>query len=139
MPANVLTDDRTMRDLLGKCRRIAIVGLSPKQERDSYKVALYLQKKGYIILPVRPGQKEILGEKVYSSLEDISEPVDIVNVFRRSDLVLPHAREALRLNPKLFWMQLGIENLEAAQLLTKAGVDVVMDRCIKIEHERLIG
>ncbi len=139
MPAHVLTDDRTMRDLLGKCRRIAIVGLSPKQERDSYKVALYLQKKGFIILPVRPGQKEILGEKVYSSLEDISEPVDIVNVFRRSDLVLPHAREALRLKPKLFWMQLGIENLEAVQLLTKAGVDVVMDRCIKIEHERLIG
>lgn len=135
----VCTDDHSLRQLLGASRRIAIVGLSPKPDRDSYKVAAYLQQKGYSIVPVRPGQKKILGEIAYGSLDDIEGPVDIVDVFRRSDQVPPHAHEALRLRPKLFWMQLGIENPEAARLLTTAGVDVVMNRCIKIEHARLIG
>ena len=138
-PGNILQDDRAVRAMLALYRRVAIVGLSPKPDRDSYKVAAYLQKNGYIILPVRPGQKEILGETTYSSLDDIIGPVDIVTVFRRSDQVLPHATEALRLRPKLFWMQLGIENPAAAQLLTAAGIDVIMNRCMKIEHERRFG
>ncbi|MFC1815409.1 CoA-binding protein [Thermodesulfobacteriota bacterium] len=134
----IITSDSNIKELLEKAQTIAIVGLSPKPERDSYIVAGYLKQQGYRIVPVRPGQKEILGEKAYSSLVEIQEPVDIVDVFRSSDKILPHAREALRLKPKVFWMQLNIENAEAAELLTSSNIDVVMNRCIKIEHERFI-
>ena len=115
------------------------MGLSPKPDRDSYRVARYLQQQRITVIPIRPGQKEILGEKAYPSLDDVSVPVDIVDVFRSSDKVLAHAHEALRLEPRAFWMQLNIENLEAAELLTTAGIDVVMNRCIKIEYERLFN
>jgi predicted CoA-binding protein len=111
--------------------------LSPKPERDSYIVAKYLKDNGYKIIPVRPGQKEILGEKAYPSLDAIEEPVDMVNVFRRSEQIPPHAQEAVRIEPRVFWMQLGIENTDAANILNKKGIDVVMNRCIKIEHHRL--
>ena len=111
--------------------------LSPKPERDSNSVARYLKNQGYRIIPVRPGQKEILGEKAYATLDDIPEKVDIVDVFRNSAQIVPHALEAVRLSPKVFWMQLNIENPEAVALLTEAGVDVVMNKCIKIEHEKL--
>jgi predicted CoA-binding protein len=133
----VLTADEDLRELLSNFKTIAVVGLSPKPDRDSYQVAAYLQQHGYRVLPVRPAQSEILGEKAYASLDDISGPVDIVDVFRSSEQVLPHAREALRLKPKVFWMQEGIENQAAAELLTAAGIDVVMNRCIKREHARL--
>jgi predicted CoA-binding protein len=133
----VLTADEDLRELLSNFKTIAVVGLSPKPDRDSYRVAAYLQQHGYRVLPVRPAQSEILGEKAYASLDDISGPVDIVDVFRSSEQVLPHAREALRLKPKVFWMQEGIENQAAAELLTAAGIDVVMNRCIKREHARL--
>lgn len=133
----VLTADEDLRELLSNFKIIAVVGLSPKPDRDSYQVAAYLQQNGYRVLPVRPAQSEILGEKAYASLDDISGPVDIVDVFRSSEQVLPHAREALRLKPKVFWMQEGIENQAAAELLTAAGIDVVMNRCIKREHARL--
>ncbi len=133
----VVTADNDIKDLLSAAKTIAVVGLSPMPDRDSFQVAAYLQQRGYRVLPVRPAQKEILGEKAYATLDDILGPVDIVDVFRRSDQVLPHAHEALRLKPKVFWMQEGIENHEAAKLLTAAGVDVVMDRCIKREHARL--
>lgn len=133
----VLTADEDLRELLSNFKTIAVVGLSPKPDRDSYRVAAYLQQHGYRVLPVRPAQSEILGEKAYASLDDISGPVDIVDVFRSSEQVLPHAREALRLKPKVFWMQEGIENHAAAELLTAAGIDVVMNRCIKREHARL--
>lgn len=133
----VLTADEDLRELLSNFKIIAVVGLSPKPDRDSYRVAAYLQQHGYRVLPVRPAQSEILGEKAYASLDDISGPVDIVDVFRSSEQVLPHAREALRLKPKVFWMQEGIENQAAAELLTAAGIDVVMNRCIKREHARL--
>lgn len=133
----VLTADEDLRELLSNFKTIAVVGLSPKPDRDSYQVAAYLQQNGYRVLPVRPAQSEILGEKAYASLDDISGPVDIVDVFRSSEQVLPHAREALRLKPKVFWMQEGIENQAAAELLTAAGIDVVMNRCIKREHARL--
>jgi hypothetical protein len=100
-------------------------------------VAAYLQQHGYRVLPVRPAQAEILGEKAYASLDDIAGPVDIIDVFRSPDQILPHAQEALRLKPKVFWMQEGIENREAAALLTAAGIHVVMNRCIKRDHARL--
>lgn len=133
----IITEDDDIQRTLENAKTIAIVGLSPKPERDSNSVARYLKNQGYRIIPVRPGQKEILGEKAYATLDDIQEPVDIVDVFRNPAQMVPHAREAARLSPKVFWMQLDIENPEAAALLTEAGIDVIMNKCIKIEHDRL--
>lgn len=133
----IITDDDKIKQLLKKTKTIAVLGLSPKPERDSNRVAGYLKKKGYRIIPVRPGQKEVLGEKAYASLNDLDEAVDLINVFRKPEQVLSHVHEAIRLKPKAFWMQLGIENEEAAALLTADGIDVIMNRCIKIEHGRL--
>ncbi len=133
----IITQDDKIRNILKNARTIAILGLSPKPERDSNMVARYLKEQEYRIIPVRPDQKEILGEKVYASFDDIKETVDIVDVFRNPAQIVPHAHEAIRLKPKVFWMQLNIENREAADLLTAAGIDVIMDRCIKVDHERL--
>ena len=135
--AELLSGDDKVGKLLAEAKTIAVLGLSSKPEKDSYQVAAFLKEKGYRIIPVSPVQKEILGEKAFASLNDIEEPVDIVNVFRKPDQIVPHALEAIRLKPKAFWMQLGIENREAAELLTDAGIDVVMNRCIKVEHSRL--
>jgi hypothetical protein len=135
----IVSDDRRIHELLIRAKTIAVLGLSPKPDRDSYRAAAYLKDHGYRIIPVRPAQAEILGEKAYPSLDDLPGTVDIVDVFRSSEQILPHAREALRLRPLAFWMQEGISNPEAAGLLTAAGIDVVMDRCIKREHERLFG
>lgn len=135
----IITDDARIRQLLSDAKTVAVLGLSPKPGRDSYRVAEYLQSKGFRIIPVRPAQTEILGEKSVASLDEVAGPVDIVDVFRSPDQVVPHAREAIRLKPKAFWMQEGIANREAAELLTAAGIDVVMDRCIKKDHERLFG
>jgi predicted CoA-binding protein len=90
------------------------------------------------VIPVRPAQKEILGEKAYASLDDINEPVDIISVFRNSNQIMPIARSAPRLKPNVFWMQLNIENKEAAEYLVNKGINVVMNSCIKVEHELLI-
>ena len=136
-PGKIITEDDEIKKVLENAKTIAVVGLSPKPERDSNSVARYLKNQGYRIIPVRPGQKEILGEKAYARLDDIREKVDIVDVFRNPAQMVPHAREAARLSPKVFWMQLNIENPEAAALLTEAGIDVVMNKCIKIEHEKL--
>jgi len=136
-PGKIITSDDDLKVLFQDLKTVAVVGLSPKPERDSYRVARYLQQQGVTIVPVRPGQKEILGVKAYASLDDVHLPVDIVDVFRSSDKVMAHAQESLRLKPRAFWMQLSIENFEAAELLTAAGINVVMNRCIKIEHERL--
>jgi len=133
----IIENDRDIKRLLLNSRTIAVLGLSPKPARDSNMVAGYLKEQGYRIIPVRPAQKEILGEKAYASLNDIKEPVDIVNVFRNSSQIMPHAEEALRLKPKVFWMQLNIENHEASELLMAAGIDVVMNKCIMVERERL--
>lgn len=134
----IITDPRDIKSLLESVKRIAVLGLSPKPERDSHRVAAYLKAAGYQIVPVRPAQKEILGEKCYPSLNDVPEPVDLIDAFRRSDLIPGHVPEALRIRPKVFWMQLGIENTGAAEALTAAGIDVVMNKCIKIEHDNLI-
>jgi uncharacterized protein len=136
-PGRILTADEDLRAILQAAGTVAIVGLSPKPDRDSYRVAAYLQAHGYRVLPVRPAQTQILGETAYPSLDDVPGPVDIVDVFRSPEQVLPHAHEALRLKPRAFWMQEGVHNAEAAALLTAAGIDVVMDRCIKHIHERL--
>jgi hypothetical protein len=135
----IITEDREIRQILDHTKTIAVLGLSPKPDRDSHRVARYMQEHGYRILPVRPGQTEILGEKVYKSLDDIDLAVDIVDAFRSSDQIMGHVPEVIRLKPRVFWMQLGIWNSEAAAQLTDAGIDVVMDRCIKVDHGRLIS
>jgi predicted CoA-binding protein len=135
----ILTEKIEIKQILADSKTIAILGLSPKPERDSHMVAQYLKEQGYKIIPVRPKQKKILGEKSYSSIEDIKEPVDIIDVFRNPSQIMPHVHEAIRIKPKVFWMQLNIENYEAAKLLTKAGIDVVMNRCIKVDHDRLFN
>jgi predicted CoA-binding protein len=135
----MLTDAAGLGEALRTCRTIAIVGLSSNPVRDSYDVARYLQQNGYRILPVNPGEKEILGERVFRSLDEIESPVDMIDVFRRPEAVLSHAHEAVRLKPKVFWMQLGIVNQAAADILTAGGIHVVMNKCTKTEHARLIS
>lgn len=133
----MLTTREAIARHLTHATSIAVVGLSPKPDRDSHRVSAYMQDHGYRIIPVRPAQKTILGETAYPSLDDVPGPVDIVNIFRAPKFVMAHAREALRLKPALFWMQEGISHFEAAMMLTEAGIDVVMDRCIMVDHQRL--
>ncbi len=120
-------------------RTVAVVGLSPDSDRTSYKNSNFLNTVGYRIVPVRPDTDEILGEKAYPSLKDIPFPVDIVNVFRRSEAVLPIARDAIDIGAKVLWLQEGVTNIEAEQLCQAAGMDVVMDRCLLKEYRRLLG
>lgn len=122
--------------ILKNYRTIAVVGLSPKPDRPSHGVAGYMQSKGYRIVPVRPGVEKILGEKAYESLKDIPFPVEIVNVFRRSDAVMPIAEEAVAIGAQVLWLQEGIVNTEAEKLCKDAGMNVVMDRCILKEHRK---
>lgn len=129
--------DTVIRKLLQQTRNIAVVGLSDKVNRDSYRVAQYMQEKGYRIIPVNPRVKTVLGEKAYSNILDIPEKVDIVNIFRSSDQVLPIVKDAINIKPKAIWLQLGIINNEAAQLCTNIEIHFIMDTCIKIEHSRL--
>ena len=132
-------DDAQISSLLKNSTTIAVVGISGNPERDSYKVAKYLQKQGYKIIPINPAIKEVLGEKAYSSLTHVSIPVDIVDVFRRSEKVPEVIKEALRAKPKAIWLQLGVVNEEASKQAIEKGLIVIMDRCIKIEHNRLLG
>lgn len=124
-------------EILRQWKNIAVVGLSPKRFRPSYGVSEYMQAQGYRIIPVNPGHSEILGEKCYRRLEDIPEPVEIVNIFRRSEEVGPVVDSAIQIGAKAVWMQEGIEHEEAAAKARAAGLEVVMDRCILKEHRRL--
>ena len=123
--------------LLRSARTIAIVGLSDKPHRDSYRVAAYLQGCGYRIIPVNPNITEVLGAKAYPSLKDVPEPIDIVDVFRRPDAVPEIIDDAIAVNARAVWMQLGVTNQAAAATARAAGLQVVMDKCIKIEHMRM--
>jgi uncharacterized protein len=135
-----MTDDiATLRRILRDCRTIAIVGLSAQWHRPSNFVAKYLQQHGYHVIPVNPSYTEVLGERCYAQLTDIAEPVHMVDVFRRSEDVLPIAQAAVRIGAKCLWQQIGVMNLEADALVRAAGLDSVMDRCAKIEHARLFG
>jgi predicted CoA-binding protein len=120
---------------------IAMVGLSSDLYRPSAFAAIYMLSYGYDIIPVNPRHagQEILGQKVYASLADIPRPVDIVDVFRRAEEAPALAEEAVKIGAKVFWLQLGIENEEAAQIARSAGLEVVMNRCVKIEHARFFG
>ncbi len=131
--------DATLLEILTENKIVAVVGLSPKPDRASHRVAQYLQRMGYRIIPVNPGFDEILGEKSYARLEDIPQKVDIVDVFRKSEDTPPVAESAVRIGARVLWLQLGIANEVAASIAQTGGLTVVQDRCIKIEHERLLG
>ncbi|MCX8093837.1 MAG: CoA-binding protein [Candidatus Goldbacteria bacterium] len=132
-----MNQEELIEKILTEARTIAVVGLSPKRHRASYIVSEYLKEHGYNIIPVYPGEKEILGEKVYERLSDIKEKIDVVLIFRRSEEVLSVVQEAIKLKPKYIWMQLGITNKEAEELARKNGIEVVSNRCMKMEHSAL--
>ena len=140
-------DIPTLRRVLHECRTIAVIGLSAEWHRPSYFAAKYMQEHGFRIVPVnpryaalpdgRPG--EILGERCHASLADIPHAVDMVDVFRKTEDVLPIAQEAIRIGARCLWQQIGVVNAEADRLARDAGLDSVMNRCVKIEHARLFG
>ncbi len=132
-------DIPTLRRILRECRTVAIVGLSAEWHRPSNFVGKYLQQHGYRVIPVNPRYTEVLGERCYAALTDIAEPVHMVDVFRRSEDVMPIAQAAIRIGAKCLWQQIGVMNLEADALARGAGMASVMDRCAKIEHARLFG
>jgi uncharacterized protein len=135
-----MSDDiASLRHILKTCRTIAVVGLSAEWHRPSYFAAKYMQEHGYRIVPVNPKYPEILGETCYPSLSAIPFAVDMVNVFRKPQDVLPIAKEAVAIKAKCLWQQLGVINEEAVALVEAAGMDSVVDRCVKIEHARLFG
>jgi len=135
-----VTND-ALRALLRKARTVAVVGLSPKPERPSHGVARYLQRAGYRIVPVNPGHDEILGERSYRTLADAARDhaIDIVDVFRRSELAGAVVDEAIAIRPKLVWLQLGVADEAARARAEGAGIPIVMDRCLAIDHRQLLG
>ncbi len=130
---------RTAEDILSEGKTIAVVGLSPRPERDSHLVAKYLKEQGYRIIPVNPMVDEVLGEKSYPDLKAIPERVDVVDVFRKAEDVLPIVDQAIDIGASAVWMQLGIVNEAAAARAREAGLGVVMDLCMLIEHKRMVG
>lgn len=129
--------DNELRDLITGARTIAVVGLSPKEHRDSFRVAKYLKEYGYRIIPVNPNTREVLGEAAYRSLKDVPYPIDIVDVFRRPDAVEEIARDAVEVGARAIWLQIGVINETAATIADEGGLDVVMDRCLMVDHGRL--
>ena len=132
-------DDATIRALLERVRRIAVVGLSPKEYRDSHRVARYLLEHGYEVVPVYPREEEILGQKVYRRVQDAPGPVDLVDVFRRSESLPEVIDDVLASRAGGLWLQLGCIDEGGARRARDAGLTVVMDRCLMVEHGRLLG
>ena len=139
MSSSTSTEEGTIRKVLSQSRTIALVGASQKPERPAHYVMQYLLDKGYKVIPINPGLegKALLGQKVYSSLSSIDEPIDMVDIFRNSAAVPPIVDEAIAVNAKSIWMQVGVVNEDAAKKANEAGLDVVMNRCPKIEIPRL--
>ena len=131
--------DARTKEILERSKAIAIVGLSPDEQKPSNIVARYLKNAGYKIIPVNPQHEKILGEKSYGSLSMIPERVDIVDIFMRSDKVVPIVKEAVKIKPGVVWLQLGIVNEEAKKIASDSGITFYMDVCIKQEHERLFS
>lgn len=129
--------DAEVRTLLENARTIAVVGISPKPDRDSHRVAAYLQEQGYTIYAVRPGCKEILGVPCYRDLRSLPGPVDIVDIFRRPEFIPDVVDQAIEIGAKAVWMQLGLAHNAAADKARAAGLQVVMSKCTKVEHMRL--
>jgi predicted CoA-binding protein len=131
------SDQLTKRDILESARIIAVVGLSGDHTKPGFTVPAYLQRAGYRIIPVNPNLESSLGEKAYPNLRSIPEPVDGVVIFRRPEYILPIVEEAIEIGAEFVWMQLGIVNHEAAELARAAGLDVVMDACMRVEHRSM--
>ena len=134
-----MDDISTLRRILADHRTIAVVGLSANWYRPSFFAAKYMREHGYRVIPVNPQYESVLGEKCYKSLRDIPEPVGIVDCFRRSEEIPALADEAIAIGAKVLWMQLGVSNAAARAKAEAAGLEVVEDRCVKIEHARLFG
>jgi len=134
-----MSDVLTLRRILTENKTIAVVGLSANESRPSFFAAKYMLDHGYKIIPVNPRYEEVLGQTCYPDLESIPGQVDIVDVFQRPDRVVPISQSAIDIKARVLWMQLGVVNEEAAELASTAGLDVVMDRCVKIEYARLFG
>lgn len=133
----ILSDDTAIRDLLMRSRVVAVVGHSDNPERTSYQIARFLRDVGYKVYPVNPELREIDGEACYATLADVPEKIDIVNVFRRSVFLPGVVDDAISVGAKSVWAQLGVYDEEAGQKAAEAGLDVVMDSCIKVEYLRL--
>ena len=134
-----MNNDQMMKEILLSAKTVASVGLSSNQEKESYWIVSYLKEQGYHIIPVNPTATEILGEKVYPNLSAIPEKVDVVQIFRKPEDVPPVVEEAIKIGAKVVWMQEGIVNEEAAQKARAAGLQVVMNACMRATHRRLIG
>lgn len=133
----MINDDNTMLKVLTQAKTIAVVGHSDKRHRTSYQIAQFLRSVGYTVYPVNPLVKTIDGQPCYASLEEIAQPIDIVNIFRRSEYLPKIIEDAIAIDAKTVWAQLGISDLSSAQKALNAGLNVVMDSCIKIEYLRL--
>ncbi len=134
-----MNNDQTLKEILQSAKIIATVGLSSNPEKDSYEVAQYLKSHGYHVIPVNPTADEILGEKSYPDLGSVPEKIDVVQVFRKPEDVPPVVEAAINVGAKVVWMQEGIVNESAAQTARQAGLEVVMDACMKKTHRRLIA
>lgn len=135
----IIDDIAGLRHVLTTCRTIAVVGLSANWNRPSYFAAKYMRDHGYRIVPVNPTYTEVLGQHCYPDLNSIPHPVDIVDCFRKSVDMPPIAADAVAIGAKLLWMQLGIDSAEAIAIAERGGLDVVVNRCVKIEHARILG
>lgn len=134
-----MNSDEVLKDILMNTKTIASVGLSGNEEKVSHWIGVYLQGAGYHVIPVNPTTEKILGEKSYPDLESIPEKIDVVQVFRRPEDVPPIVEDAIKIGAKVVWMQEGIVNEAAAQRAREAGLQVVMDACMRVTHQRLIG
>jgi len=129
--------DPEIKEILSTYKTIAVVGISDKTDRDSYKVARYLQDNGYKIIPINPRAEEVLGQKSYPNLKEVPDKIGIVNIFRKPEAVGPIVEEATKIGAKVIWMQLGIVNNEAARQAKAQGLKVVQNKCIKVEHNKV--
>lgn len=135
----IVNDPTSLRKILTECHVIAVVGMSANPSRPSFAVGKYLKESGYTVIPVNPGESDILGMKCYPSLVEIPQKIDIVDCFRKSEDIPALAKDAIAIGAKVLWMQQGVINQPAAEEAGNAGLEVVMDRCIKIDHAHLMA
>jgi predicted CoA-binding protein len=133
----VINPEAQIQGILERSKTIAVVGLSPDEARDSHQVAAYMQRHGYRVIPVNPNVKTVLGERAYASLREVPEPIDLIDVFRRSEFVPAIVEDAIAVQAPALWLQLGVVHEAAARRAQQAGIAVVMDRCLMVEHRRL--
>jgi predicted CoA-binding protein len=130
--------DEQIREILSN-KKVAVIGISKNESKSAHYVPKYLSEHGFEISPVNPTADKILGKKCYSRITEINSPIDIVDIFRPSEEVLPFVQDAIKIKPKVIWLQLGIHNSEAEKLARDAGIDVVFNRCMLAEHQRLVS